>query len=886
MKSITLTVNGQPHQFVVSSNQVLLDILRDDLGLTGTKQGCDRKGQCGACTVIVNDKAVLSCLTKAARLDGAQVITVEGLGTPENPHLIQHAFVLAGAIQCGFCTPGMIMATKALLDADPDPGTEDIKTALRRNLCRCTGYKSIIEAVQLAGRFVRGETTPDEVAPKPTDPMLGVSHPRPSSMLKACGSAQFGADIRVRGALEMAVLRSDVLHAKILSIDTSVAEKMPGVAGVLTGANIVGTNIIINERMEVLCKEKVHFIGDPIAAVAADTKAQAEAAVAAVKVDLEALPALTDPSAALADDAIRVHPNVPNLCFDQPVVKGDAEAALRDSAAVVEARFTTQISHMAPLEQEACVAYWEDEDDEADAKLVVVGRSINIHQDMAMLQEAVGWENMSYIEAFSGGHFGIKSHITSEAITAAAAVHFRRPIRYMPSLAESMLMTPKTVPFEMDVKLGADAEGNLTAYCNDILVDKGPYFVPHTIGRGLKTLSGSYYIPNVKARGRMAFTNSPWGGASRGNGQPQVSFALECSMEMLALKLGLDPFEFRVRNSLKPGQAKVTGHVPTEWPFPAVMEAIRPHYERAVRDAERHRDGPVKWGVGLGTGAHGVGMTGEGAVASCALDADGGVTVYAAAADPGEGNDSMLTQLTAEFMSVPFDKVRLRTRCTDDTAASGPAAGSRITFMIGGALLDALEQLKAAMQEAGAKTSEDLIAAGKPIRYIGTKKNAGSMAMDPETGQGPAYVSEIHGVQLIELAVDTVSGDIAVRKNTTAVDAGTVIHPQNLIGQLEGGMDMGVGYALREEYEAGKTKDWATFKFPTIGQTFEMETILIETPRPTGPYGATGVGEMCLVPTAPAVINAIHNATGAWVYDLPATPDKVKAALAALEHTS
>jgi aldehyde oxidoreductase len=346
----------------------------------------------------------------------------------------------------------------------------------------------------------------------------------------------------------------------------------------------------------------------------------------------------------------------------------------------------------------------------------------------------------------------------------------------------------------------------------------------------------------------------------------------------------MDPFEFRVQNSLQPGQAKVTGHVPTEWPFPAVMEAIRPHYQRAVKDAELHRDGPVKWGVGLGTGAHGVGMTGEGAVAAVALDADGGIIVYAAAADPGEGNDSMLTQLTAKFMDVPLEKVRLRTRCTDDTAASGPAAGSRITFMIGGALLTALEQLKAAMQEVGAKTSEDLVAAGKPTRYVGTKKNPGTMAMDPETGQGPSYVSEIHGVQLVELEVDTVSGAVTIRKITTAVDAGTVIHPQNLTGQLEGGMDMGVGYALREIYEAGKTKDWVTFKFPTIGQAFEMETILVQTPRPTGPYGATGVGEMCLVPTAPAVINAINNATGAWVCDLPATPDKVKAALAALEH--
>jgi aldehyde oxidoreductase len=879
MKSIALTVNGLTRTFIVSPDRVLLDILRDDLGLTGTKQGCDRKGQCGACTVIVNGKAVLACLARASSLDGARVITVEGLGTPENPHLIQHAFVLSGAIQCGYCTPGMIMATKALLDADPDPGVEDIKKALRRNLCRCTGYKKIIEAVQLAGRFARGEVTPEELYPKPTDPLIGVSHPRPTSMVKACGVAQFGADIRVQDALELAVLRSELPHARIVSIDTSATEAMPGVTGVVTAADIVGTNLIKNERMEVFCREKVHFIGDPIMAVAADTKAHADAAVAAVKLELEPLPVLDDPTAALEEGAIQVHPNVPNLCFDAPLIRGDAEEALKDSAIVVEARFSTQISHMAPLEQEACLAYWEDEDEE-EPLLVVVGRSINIHADLDMLQEAVGWENMSYIEAFSGGHFGIKSHITSDAVTAAAAMHFKRPVRYMPSLTDSMLMTPKTTPFEMDVKLGADADGHLTGYCNEILVDKGPYFVPHTIGRALKTLSGSYFIPNVKARGRMAYTNNPWGGASRGNGQPQVAFALECAMEMIAEKLDIDPWEFRFRNSLEPGQAKSSGHVPTEWPFPKIMDAIRPHYERAVQDAKAHEDGPVKWGVGLGAGAHGVGMTAEAAVAAVGLDADGGVTVYAAAADPGEGNDSMLTQLAAEYLDIPLDKVRLRTRCTDDTAASGPAAGSRITFMIGGALMDALGQLKAAMQETGAKTAADLAAAGKPVRFVGKKSNPGPGAPEPGTGQGPSYVSEIHGVQLVELTVDTRTGDVTVQKVTTAVDAGTVINPHNLTGQLEGGMDMGVGYALREEYEAGKTKDWVTFKFPTIRQSFEMETILVETPRPTGPCGATGVGEMCLVPTAPAVINAIHNATGAWVYDLPATPARVLAALA------
>jgi aldehyde oxidoreductase len=353
-------------------------------------------------------------------------------------------------------------------------------------------------------------------------------------------------------------------------------------------------------------------------------------------------------------------------------------------------------------------------------------------------------------------------------------------------------------------------------------------------------------------------------------------------MDMLAEKLGVDPFEFRLQNSLQPGQTKATGWVAQEWPFPEVMKAIRPHYERALKEAAAHRKGRVKRGVGLGAGAHGVGRPGEIAVAAAELDPDGGISIYAAVADPGEGNDSMLSQLTAHFMNIPLHKVRLHTRDTRLTAASGPAAGSRITYMAGGALINALEQLKEAMQKTGAKTSEDLVAAGKPKRYLGRKKNEDSGPLDPKTGQGPSFVSEIHGVQIVELEVDTESGEITILKVTAAVDAGTVINPQNLTGQLEGGMDMGVGMALREEYVAGQTKDWVTFKFPTIRHSFEMETILVETPRSKGPLGATGVGEMCLVPTAPAVINAIQNATGVWIHDLPATPEKIKAALAAL----
>ena len=882
MKKVQLVVNGIKRQFSVGPEQVLLELLREDLDLTGTKQSCDRKGQCGVCTVIVNGKASRSCLIKVADLDGSEVISVEGLGTPENPHLIQEAFVLSGAIQCGYCTPGMIMATKALLDGNPNPNTEEIKKALSRNLCRCTGYLKIIEAVKLASRFLRGEITPDQVRPDPQGSMIGVSHPRPSAMLKACGLAKFSADIKPQNAVEIAVVRSSEHHALIKSIDTSQAEQMPGVIGVMTAKDIKGTNRIkfVFDDQPVLCTDRVRCLGDPIVVVAAGTKAQAEAAAEAVKVAYDPLPVMMTPSEALADGAVRVHDEYPNLCWAQPQIKGDAQKALAEAAAVIEAEFSTQMNHQAPLEPEACVAYLEGEGE--DALLVVIGRSIMIHTHMAMLQGALGWENMRYEEAYCGGQFGIKAAITSEAIAGAAALHFKRAVRYIPSIHESMLLTSKRHPFTMKVKLAADKDGKLTAYVNDFVIDNGAYqILGIVVGlRALQMLSGSYNIPSIQALAQLVYTNNAAGGAARGAGPPQVAFALESAMDILADKMGIDPLEFRLKNILVPGQSVSTGAIMKEWPFEGLWEDLRPHYQRAKKEAAAFKNGPIRRGVGLACHSFGIAEPGDAAMVAVERDPDDGITIYAAAADPGEGNDSMLTQIAAQLLNIPMEKVRLVTRSTEQTTETGPAAGSRITYMVGGALVNAIEQMKAAMAEAGVSDYEGLKRADKPIRFIG-RKNVPEGPLDPQTGQGSTFESQVHNIQMAEVEVNTESGEVRVIKMTTAVDPGPVIHPQNLEAQLEGGMDQGVGYALREEYIHGQTKDWITFKFPTMKTAFDMEVITPrQTPRAKGTLGATGIGEMTMVSTAPAVINAIKDACGVRIYDLPATPDKVKAALA------
>jgi aldehyde oxidoreductase len=883
LKSVDLKINGRPRRFIVDPDRRLIDLLRQDLRLTGAKQSCDRKGQCGACTVIVNGNATRSCLAKVADLQGAEVITVEGLGTPENPHLIQEAFVLSGAIQCGYCTPGMIMATKALLDKNSRPTEEEIKRALRRNLCRCTGYVKIIDAVNLAGRFLRGEVTPDQVRPDPSKGVIGVSLPRPTAMLKACGLAEFTADIHVDGALELAVVRSPYDHARMKSIDASATEGMPGVAGVMTARDIRGTNCLKHATDDklVLCDGEIHVMGDAVALVAAETKAQALAAAAAVKVEYELLPVVRTPEEALADGAPQVHEGRPNLCFTMAQLRGDAEAALRSSHAVVEEEFSTQLLHQAPLEPEASVAYLEGEGE--DAKLVVIGRGINIHHHLMLLQGALGYDNIRYEEAFTGGQFGIKIDITAEALAAAAALHFQRPVRYVCSLTESMWITTKRHPFQMKVRLGADEQGKLTAYAIDFTVENGAYTSAGqtVVTRAMQMLSGAYQIPNVNAFARLVYTNNAWGGAARGAGPPQGHFALESAMDLLAQKYGMDPLEFRLMNTLLPGQSTSTGQVVDEWPFPGVMEALRPHCERAKREAAAFRDGPARRGVGIAAGAFGIGaaVPADKSTVAVEMNPDGGLTVYGSIADPGEGNDAMLTQLASHFTGIPPAKIRLVVRDTDRTPVSGSAAGSRVTYMSGGALVLAIEELKKAMAEAGVTTYEGLVAGGRPTRYMATKTQA-TTPLDPKTGQGIPYETRVLGAQMAEVEVNTETGEVRILKMTAVEDLGKVLNPQAVEGQIEGGMDMGAGMALREEYVHGRTVDWITFKFPTIGDSFPMEVITLETPRKKGPLGAVGVGEFVLLPTTAAIMNAIHDAVGVRIRSLPATPERVLAAIA------
>ncbi len=879
METICLTVNGVKRQFIVPKDRVLLDLLREDLLLTGAKQSCDRKGQCGACTVIVNGKAVRSCLTKVSRLEGAEVISVEGLGTPANPHLIQEAFVIAGAIQCGFCTPGMIMATKALLDKNPNPTREEIKVGLKHNLCRCTGYIKIFEAVELAAKFLRGESKPEDFKTEDNPKVIGVSHRRPTSMLKACGLAEFTADVSVPGALEIAVVRSPHHRARLKGLNTAAAEKMPGVVGIMTAKDIKGTNVMGFENDQpILCTDNLPVLGAAVAIVAARTKKEALAAAQAVEMDLEVLTPMRNSDEAMAEGAPEIHPGTPNVCHTAGQIKGDAKAALESSKAVVSGDFYSQLIHQASLEPEVTLAYLKGEGE--DAQLVVMGRSIWIHQHAQMLQDGLGWDNVRYKEAFTGGQFGIKLDLTSEPYAAAAALHFNQAVRYIPSLEESMWISPKRHPFRMKTRMGADEKGNFTGLEMEMIVENGAYTTigPGIIERALGMLSSGYNIPNVEVEAKLVYTNDAWGSAARGAGPPQVNFALESCIDMLAKELNMDPYEIRRINGLQKGQTTSNGQEPIDWEFNACIDRLKPEYDRAKKELKAGNTDTLKRGIGLAGSSFGTGEPGDVSHAAVELEADGGLTVFASVADPGEGNDAMLSQLAAHLTDIPLNKIRLRTRDTEDTPDSGVSAGSRQTFMSGGALVKAIEALKKAMADTGAKTREDLEKAGQPVRYMGinTMDHTG---MDQHTGQGKLWDSYCHGVQMAEVEVNTETGEVNILKMTAVVDTGTIINPLAVICQVEGGMDMGAGMALREEYIHGTTKDWSTFKFPKTKTAFEMDTIMLESSRQNGPLGASGVGEFTLIPTHPAIINAIEDAVGVRIYDMPATPEKVLAAL-------
>jgi len=878
MEEITLNINGTPKRIIVDPKKTLLKVIREDLHLTGTKEGCSA-GHCGTCAVLVDGEVTMSCRYPVEKAKDKKIVTIEGIGTLENPHPIQLAFAANGAIQCGFCTPGMIIRTKALLDKNPKPSRDEIAKAIQPHLCRCTGYIKVFEAIENAGAFLRKEIPSLEI--KTTGQIIGDEVPRRDSLAKATGTTLFVDDIPIDNCTYMKVVRSPHHHAKIISIDKVQALSVPGVLAVFTAEDVKGTNIlkVAGDDQPVLCGGKVRMIGDPVAAVVAITEKAAIEGMNQVKVIYEELPSAITYEEALKDGAPQVHDGKPNVFFEQPIIFGDIEKGFSEADVVAERDFSTQIIEHGYLENDSGVAYIHE-----NGQLVVMSGSQNIHQHKNTIAAAVGIDpaRVRMIQSVTGGAFGGKLDVSVGGLLGMAAIALQRPVKLVFTREETFAVTTKRHAFYMKAKVGAKKDGTLTALQMDILADGGAYksFSNSVVTRGLVHSSGPYRFLNAKIMGKAVYTNSAIKGAMRGFGVPQVLFATESLLEEIAEKIGMDSLEIRKKNGYVSGDTTICAQeLNDNFGFHECLDQMRPHYERAVKEAKAASTDKVKRGVGLGCVFFGPGRSApDQSEAWAELLPDDKLQVWIGSADMGQGSDTMFLQIAAKTFGYPLNKVLICSTDTNFTPDGNFSAGSRQTYVSGRAVQLVVEQLKKTMEENGCKTYADMKAKDIPtisklVHHTTTTK------LDPVDGHGVPWETYSFGVQMAEVAVDVTTGKVDMVKITAVHDPGTVINKINVDGQTVGGIVQGIGYALYEEYKYNETNSFAKFRMPRAKDIPPIEVYYVEVPRKNGPFGGSGMAEFCLVATVPAISNAVYNACGARVCNLPITPDKVKKAM-------
>jgi aldehyde oxidoreductase len=906
----SLLVNGAERQFAGAAERRLIDVLRDDLGLTGTKEGCD-DGSCGTCSVIMDGRLVRACRIPIGEALGRSVTTIEGLGTPEDPHPLQAAFVAADAVQCGFCTPGMILAAQALLERDERPSREAIVRWLGSNLCRCTGYQSIVDAVDWVARGRTG----------PVRPLLGSDGGgggavRLDALAKACGVARYAADLVAPGMLHGRVLRSPVAHADVVAVDPTDARRMPGVVAVLTADDIPGARTYGRKLKDqpVLADGRVRQRGDPIALVVADSPETAAAALGAIAVDYRALPELRDPEVALAEGAPAVHPGG-NLLAEHTIAWGDGDEALAASDIEVEATYTTPWNEHAYLEPEATLASWED-----DILVVRTGTQYP-HYHRAEVARVLGLptERVRVVATVSGGAFGGKTDISGQCLAALGTLVTRRPVRIVYDRAESFESTTKRHPYRIHARAGATRDGRLTALRLDMLADTGAYA---SFGAGLmvKTFAsatGPYHWPAAELHGRVVFTDNPTAGCMRGPGTTQAAFAIESQIDELARRLAMDPLELRLRNALSAGDRVPSGQVLDRDPaYARTIEAIRPYWDEAVarcRGADRG-GGAVRRGVGVASIWYGIGGGGGGPTpgqdpaltvgrgpgrARIELLGDGSIVVRTGVVDLGQGAATALAMLAAAELGVPLERVAVEAGDTATCPDAGPTVGSRVTFFVGNAVRAAAWDLR----EAILGTAGRLLA--RPVGELeiehgvvgvaaapaegrvdlatiaGARHEAGHAtvfdatfdpeipAFDPTSGLGEPYAMYVTGTQMAEVEVDVSSGAIRVLRVVAAHDVGSPAFEAGVVGQIEGGIAMGLGFALHEAFVPDRTRGFKDYRIPRSRDMPEMVTILVADPDDPEPLRLKGVAECSNMVVAPAVANAVADATGRRLVDLP-----------------
>ena len=888
---LSITVNGERREADgVWEGQSLLNALRDDLDLPGSKNACEQ-GECGSCSVYLDGTLVCSCLVLAAQADGRNVTTVEGIADGENLHAVQQAMVDAGAVQCGFCTPGFVVASHDLLSRNPSPSEPEIREALAGNLCRCTGYEKIIDAVKVASPDAHDRATERGMS-APTLPRRDVQRPgrigqtttRIDAVPKVRGEFEYSSDMHVDGMLWGATLRSPHPRADIWSIDTSAAVAMPGVRAVLTHDDVPGRKTYGMEIADqpVLAWKTIRYQGEAIAIVAADDPETARRAVKAIKVEYEVLPPLTDAEEAMKPDAPQLHLSG-NTLRHLRINHGNPDAT---APVVVTGTYEVGMQDQAFLGPESGLAI---PDEEGGVDLHIATQWLHVDRDQVAESLGLPHDKVRLSMGGVGGAFGGREDLSMQVHACMLALHTGRPVKVVYNRTESFYGHVHRHPAKMYYEHGADHDGNLIYVRAKVVLDGGAYASssPAVASNAASFAAGPYAVPNARLDAYVMYTNNPPCGAMRGFGAVQVAFAHEAQMDKLAAALGMDPVELRIKNAMEPGSLMPTGQVvPTPAPVAELLEKLRampmPPEAPAQRDIRELPGGVanttdgegVVRGVGYAVSFKNVGFS-EGfddystARVRLELDEDGEpiVEVHTAAAEVGQGVVTVQAQIARTELGV--ERVVVRNADTQ-IGSAGSSSASRQTYVTGGAVKAACELVRERWEAHGELQPGDVIEETLEWRHKPTYK------LD-SNGQGDAHFQFAFSAHRAVVDVDVELGLVRVVELATTQEVGKAMNPQALEGQIEGGSAQGLGLALLEEIQVkdGKVMNasFTDYLLPTILDMPPVRMELLEHADPDAPYGLKGVGEPPNISTPPAVAAALRDATGKAVARIPVRPE-------------
>ena len=905
---VSFCLNGQDVSIDILPGARVSDVLRNNLGMRGTKIGCDA-GDCGACTVLIDGKMACSCLTAIAQIEHCSVITVEGLAQNNEMSELQTAFLNYGAAQCGICTPGMLVAAHALLVTNPKPSRKDVEVGLSGVLCRCTGYSKIIDAVM----HVSGMTMACAELPP-----IGASVGKPINRLdgkpKVLGTDKFGADVIPADAVFVRVIRSPYHHAHFEIGDVKVfLEAHPGLLAVFSANDIPGENChgVIPQFADqpVFAEEKVRYRGEAIAAVVGEREIIHAFDPLSFPVVWKPLAYNLAASDALKLGAPQLHQSRDwNVLTEGYVQSGNLDAGFSEAEHIVEGRFSTPFIEHGYIEPEAGYAIRRGH------RLEIYGCTQAPMMDREAMAAIMGMDerHIRVVPSACGGGFGSKLDLSFQPFVALAAWHLNHPAAIIYSRTESMQSTTKRHPADMSLRVGCSKDGKITAVDFNGIFNTGAYasWGPTVANRVPVHASGPYFTPNFRARSKAVMTNCAPAGAFRGFGVPQTMVALEGVYDEIAEKAGIDRLEFRLTNALSNGQPTVTGQVFEQGVgIRECLKALRPTWRRALDAANEHNKSTngtvIRRGVGIASCWYGCGNTSlpNPSTIRIGITARGQTVLHQGATDIGQGSNTVIAQISADALGIDVHKLILLGPDTDLTPDAGKTSASRQTYVTGMAAKRAGETLRRQILRRVnmSETAKFIFGFGEItvsdpdsraiIKLQGLEENEfGYVLMaeesyDPptepldENGQGNPYAVYGYGAQLVELSVDMVLGTVKLIQITAAHDVGRAINPQLVEGQIEGGIAQGIGMALMENYVPGQTENLHDYLIPSIGDVPKIVPIIVEVEEAQGPFGAKGLGEHVLIPTAPAILNAIHHATDAFIRDLPATPDKVRAAI-------